>query len=294
MAFELFPKIQIVNHGICHLFPGNGVLRTASLFPDKLQQNLIASHSGMGNFRIAFFLIVLSQFLVQGKRILKKRLYTGNSILKLSAVIVHFYHTFHHFQAQDVLVRQPFGSQYLIRLLFFVHDLVLFHHLFHMRAFQHLQKSKLKLLGLQCVHVVEGSVKAFIVLVGKTCDQIQVLVNILKTMNAVYDFCQPWEIHGTVNGTDSVRICGLYSNLQLDQSRAHSAHQLQFILPDQVCGNLKMEVGDSIVVILYVLPDGHRMVMLAVKGSVHKFYLRHLVIQEKLQFLFDQVNISES
>ena len=34
--------------------------------------------------------------------------------------------------------------------------------------------------------------------------------------------------------------------------------------------------------------------MLAVKGSVHKFYLRHLVIQEKLQFLFDQVNISES
>ena len=49
-----------------------------------------------------------------------------------------------------------------------------------MRALQNLQKAKLKLLGTKCINIIEGPVKAVIILVRKTSDQIQMLVNILK------------------------------------------------------------------------------------------------------------------
>ena len=66
--------------------------------------------------------------------------------------------------------------------------------------------------------------KAVIILIWKTCDQIQMLMDIPEAMNPVHDFCQPGKIHCSVDCTDSVRICGLYSDLQLDQPRAHGTH----------------------------------------------------------------------
>lgn len=86
-----------------------------------------------------------------------------------------------------------------------------------MRALQNLQKSKLKLLGTKCINIIEGPVKAVIILIRKTSDQIQMLVNILKTMDAVYNPCQLRKIHSPVDSTNSVRICGLYTDFQLDQ-----------------------------------------------------------------------------
>ena len=55
-----------------------------------------------------------------------------------------------------------------------------------------------------------------------------------------------------------------------------------------------MKIGNSVIMLCNIGPDGHGMVMLAVKGPVYKFHLRHLVIQEKLQFLFHQLQITES
>ena len=110
------------------------------------------------------------------------------------------------------------------------------------------------------------------------------LVNILKTMDAVYNPCQLRKIHSPVDSTNSVRICGLYTDFQLDQPRTHGAHQFQFIFPQQICGNLKVEIGNSIIMVFYVLPDGHCMIVPAIKGSVHKFHLWHFCINKKLQF----------
>ena len=47
-----------------------------------------------------------------------------------------------------------------------------------------------------------------------------------------------------------------------------------------------MKVRHSIVMVFYILPDRHGMVMFTVKGTVYKFHLGYLVIQEKLQFFF--------
>ena len=59
-----------------------------------------------------------------------------------------------------------------------------------MRALQNLQKAKLKLLGTKCINIIEGPVKAVIILIRKTSDQIQMLVDILKTVDAFYNPCQ--------------------------------------------------------------------------------------------------------
>ena len=55
-----------------------------------------------------------------------------------------------------------------------------------------------------------------------------------------------------------------------------------------------MEVGDSIVMFQNVPPDSQCMFSLAVKCAVHKFHLRNLVFQEKVQFLFYQIQTAEA
>ena len=55
-----------------------------------------------------------------------------------------------------------------------------------------------------------------------------------------------------------------------------------------------MEIRNSIIMLLNILPDFHRMLMITVKGSVNKFHLRNLVVEEKLQFLLYQRQISQA
>ena len=43
-----------------------------------------------------------------------------------------------------------------------------------------------------------------------------------------------------------------------------------------------------------IFPDCHSMFMFTVKSTVHKFHLWNSVIQEKLQFFFDQFQIPET
>ena len=54
-----------------------------------------------------------------------------------------------------------------------------------------------------------------------------------------------------------------------------------------------MEIGDSVIMFLNVRPDLPCMRMITVECPVHKFYLRYLMIQEKLQFFFYQLRIPE-
>ena len=214
-------------------------------------------------------------------------------VTELPAVIVGLHHFLDPFQAQGILIWKPLCIQNFIRWHSFINQSVIVSLLFHIRTLQYFQKTKLQLLRFQCINIIKGFSKAFIIFIRQSCDQIQVLMYITIRIDSPYHFCNLFKFHCPVNLTYRIQVGRLHTDFQLDQSRAHSAHQLQFILPDQVCGNLKMEVGDSIVVILYVLPDGHRMVMLAVKCTVYKFNLRYFMIDKKLQFFFYQFQITE-
>ena len=55
-----------------------------------------------------------------------------------------------------------------------------------------------------------------------------------------------------------------------------------------------MEIRNSIIMLLNIPPDFHRMLMITVKGSVNKFHLRNLVVEEKLKFLLYQRQISQA
>ncbi len=85
-----------------------------------------------------------------------------------------------------------------------------------------------------------------------------------------------------------IRIGRLHADFQLHRSRTHPCQKFQFLLPQQICGNFKMEIGDTVVMFQNIFPDLLRMCMVPVKGSVYEFYLRYLCIQKKLQFFLYQ------
>ena len=55
-----------------------------------------------------------------------------------------------------------------------------------------------------------------------------------------------------------------------------------------------MEVSDTIVMFIQILPDSHGMVVIAVKGPVYKFNLLYLFLQEKSKFPLYHLNIPET
>ena len=77
--------------------------------------------------------------------------------------------------------------------------------------------------------------EAVISLIGKSCDQIQMLVDISKAVDLLYNPFQLFKIHGSPNGFDSLRIGRLYTNLQLDQARTHGFHQRQLLRTEKIC-----------------------------------------------------------
>ena len=50
-----------------------------------------------------------------------------------------------------------------------------------------LSETKLKLFRTQCVNIAEGLVEAVVSLIGKSCDQIQMLVDISKAVDLFYN-----------------------------------------------------------------------------------------------------------
>ena len=96
-----------------------------------------------------------------------------------------------------------------------------------------------------------------------------------------------------VNRTKRCLICRLHTDFQLHQTRPEACQKFQFILSQNIGRYLKMKICDTIVMFFDVLPDSHGMPMIAVKGTVNKLDLRHLMIQKKLQFLLYQLPASK-
>ena len=238
---------------------------------------------------IAFLFVKSSQSLIKSKCFRKLPYHSFHSVGKLAAVIVDLHHFLYAFQPDNVSVGKPAGLQDLVRLLFFINAAVIPGFLIHIGSLQHFQETKLELLGRQGVYLVKRSGKTAVVFPGKAGDQIQVLVDISALINCP----DPGGdlLKGSISADlfQSLLIGRLDADLQLDQSRTHGPDQGDFLLCEKICTDLKVEVGHSIVMILDIPPDFQRMVLPAVKGSVHKFYLGYFCLQKNIQLLFYQI-----
>ena len=67
--------------------------------------------------------------------------------------------------------------------------------------------------------------------------------------------------------------CSYCLDFHLRQPRAEAAQQLYLLLPQDVRGNLEVEICDTIVMFQEIGPDRHGVGMAAVEGAVYEFYL---------------------
>ena len=93
---------------------------------------------------------------------------------------------------------------------------------------------------------------------------------------------------------DRLRICWLYTDFKLYQSRAHLFQKFQFFFIQNIRGNLKVEVRNAIIMLHDIFPDSNAVVVFAVECTVNKFHLRYFVVKEKLQLLLHQFYIPET
>ena len=54
-----------------------------------------------------------------------------------------------------------------------------------------------------------------------------------------------------------------------------------------------MEIGHAVIMLQQIPPDGQGVALFTVKGTVNKFHLGHLPLQEIIQFLHHQIQAPE-
>ena len=280
-ALRIFTQIVIKNERFPQrlLFPGAYALA-------KSEEELISGRSGMLHPLQAFFLIAGCKLPVKGKRRRKIFLKKQKRMFELAAVVVDFRHLLHPFQNEEIRVGKPPGEQHLIGRRIPADKAVLLLFLLHAGALEHLEEAKLQLIRPHGVDAVKRAPEAFQVLARKPRDQVQVLVYIGSLPDPPHRALQLCKIHAAPDLPDGLRVRGLNADLQLNEPGAHRAKEREFLLIQQICRDLEMEVCDAVVVLFYKTPDLHRVIAPAVKGAVHKLDLRCLLLQEKTELFF--------
>ena len=100
----------------------------------------------------------------------------------------------------------------------------------HIRAFENLQKSKLKLLGSEAVYLVKRTAEALTILIGKARDQIQMLMYIPALLYLLNCLCYLIKTGLSLYLPDGLFIGRLYSDLKLDQTRPHGGNEADLLL----------------------------------------------------------------
>ena len=213
---------------------------------------------------------------------------------KLGAVVIQLHHFLHPLQRQDIRIGNPAGKKHLIGRKIRVRDSVFCRFFVHMGPLQHLQEAQLQLIRPAGINIIEGALKALHVLQRKPGDQIQVDVDVPPFPDFSHNFLQPLPVSHAPDLLQGIRISGLHADFQLYQAGTKAAKQRQLFLCQNIRRDLKMEIGDTVVMLPDIAPDFHGMGMAAVKGAVHKLDLRHLFVQEKLKLLLDQFHIPKT
>ena len=118
-------------------------------------------------------------------------------------------------------------------------------------------------------------------------------MNIVALSQRPHDPLQPVNVRNPVDGCQCVRIGGLHTDLQLGQPRSEGAKQLDLLLLQNIRGDLKVKISDTIVIFFEKLPDLPGMGMMTVKGPVDELHLCNLLIEKKPQFLLHQFHLPE-
>ena len=260
----------------------------------KIQKRLIAVRSGRTLPEQPLFLIKLRKPLKHGKRGGETLLQHRQGMGELSAVVIQLHHLLHPLQRQNVTIGKPAGEQHLIGRKIRVPDPVSRRHFLHMGALQHLQETQLQLIRPAGAHIVKGPPEAFHVLLRQAGDQIQVDMDVPSLPQPPHVFLKPRPVRGPPDRPQGVRIGGLHADLQLQKAGTKAPKQLQLLLRQNIRRDLKMEIGDAVVMLPEITPDLHGMGMAAVKGAVHELDLRHPFIQKKLKLLLHPRRIPET
>ena len=68
--------------------------------------------------------------------------------------------------------------------------------------------------------------------------------------------------------------------------------QGNLLFPQNIGGNLEMEVGDAIVMFINIPPDLHGMLVVTIERPVNELHLFYVLIQKKLQFSFYDIYVT--
>ena len=124
---------------------------------------------------------------------------------------------------------------------------------------------------------------------GKSGNQIQMLVNISATPHTLDMLCQFCQIHFSADCLNRKQVRRLHADLKLNQARTKSAKKFKILFPQKISPDLKVKIRHSVIVFFDVFPYFVSMLVIAVKGTIDKFYLFHTVFQEKVQFVKYQI-----
>ena len=136
--------------------------------------------------------------------------------------------------------------------------------------------------------------EAFQILVGQSCNQIKMQMNIIGFFQFLNHCPNPVDSCIPSYMSKSVFICRLHTNFHLNRTRSQCPKQLKLLLRYQIRLNLKMKICNSIIMLPDISPDFHCMLMITIKGSVHKFDLCNLIVKKELQFPLNHFQIPES
>ena len=110
------------------------------------------------------------------------------------------------------------------------------------------------------------------------------LMDIACFMHLCHTVCQFLQVHGAPDCLNGIRIGGLDPDLKLNKPRSECLQQFKILLPQKITADLKVKVGNTIIMLSNISPDLIGIIPVAVECTVHKLYLRHLSLNKKVQF----------
>ena len=181
-------------------------------------------------------------------------------------------------QLLQILVRKPFCFQHLIRCVLGTDQSVLLPAVIKLRPFKQLKEAKLELVRSHLIDSLKRFAKTVHSFKGKTCDQIQMQVDILARFQHMHHMADAVQLRIPVYTAKSFRISRLHPDLHLNQAWPERGNEFKLIICHPVRLDLEMEIRDSVVMVPDVSPDlccKHR---IRIECPVHEFDLLHLLV----------------
>ena len=255
----------------------------------KSAQDLDPLHTGIRFSAKAFFPVIIRQRLIQLDRPVEQRFRRMHRIAVLKAVVIDLQHLFDLLEAKQLAARDPLRLQHFIWRCAVVNDAILLRTQIHLGALQYLEKAKLQLLRIQRIHRIKRMAEALKILIRKTRNQIQMLMDVVRSLHTVHMLRNLLKRRSPVDCRKRIPVDCLHTDLQLQKPRPQCPKQLQFLFIQKIRRDLTMKIRDPIVMIPQKAPQLQRPRMAAVEGAVYELDLLYAFVQKILKLLLYKV-----